>query len=330
MNKKSNLLRGFVLTLFGLAIAVFLLRQIDPRTFLQLIREIKPVWLILAFLMYLFTYYLRAIRWKLMLLSKRVHLGSLFYITSAHTMLMHLMPVRSGELSYIYFLKKHLAINSKESFATLFLARILDLACLGGFFVMSLFMLWHQIHAPVLRMMMITVIFLPLLITALFSASSRTGIAKIKSVLEKWGLLRFHIVLRIIEWLTEFGHTFDMLKKSGRLIYYVCLSILIWGIKFLSFFYILRSFGFPDGISLWATVFGTTFTEVTAILPIHGLAGLGTIEGGWTVGFLLLGLPKDFVIASGFSFHLILLLFASVLGCIGLFQLWKTGSSLPS
>ena len=48
------------------------------------------------------------------------------------------------------------------------------------------------------------------------------------------------------------------------------------------------------------------------------MGGFGIIEGGWALGFMIMGISKGVAISSGFSIHIVLLIFALVLGTIGL------------
>ncbi|MEM2175656.1 MAG: hypothetical protein QXI58_08580, partial [Candidatus Micrarchaeia archaeon] len=69
-------------------------------------------------------------------------------------------------------------------------------------------------------------------------------------------------------------------------------------------------------IDIIKIVFGSTFATVTTILPIQGIAGFGSFEGGWTLGFILTGFSKDMAIVSGLLFHFIVLFFTLVIGLV--------------
>jgi uncharacterized membrane protein YbhN (UPF0104 family) len=61
----------------------------------------------------------------------------------------------------------------------------------------------------------------------------------------------------------------------------------------------------------------STFSLLTTILPFQGIGGFGTMEGGWTIGFMLFGMSKDLAIISGFGVHIITIFYFLVLGVIG-------------
>ena len=64
-------------------------------------------------------------------------------------------------------------------------------------------------------------------------------------------------------------------------------------------------------------IIGSTFCIFTNILPLHGIAGLGTYETGWTIGYLMVGFTKETAISSAFIAHLFFLFTGVTYGLIG-------------
>ena len=52
--------------------------------------------------------------------------------------------------------------------------------------------------------------------------------------------------------------------------------------------------------------------------PVHGIAGFGTYETAWTIGFRQLGLSSRVAILSGFATHLLSQLYDYTVGLVGL------------
>jgi uncharacterized membrane protein YbhN (UPF0104 family) len=50
---------------------------------------------------------------------------------------------------------------------------------------------------------------------------------------------------------------------------------------------------------------GVAGAELSATLPLHSLAGFGTYEAAWTLGFTQLGMSTEIAILSGFATHLL-------------------------
>lgn len=70
-------------------------------------------------------------------------------------------------------------------------------------------------------------------------------------------------------------------------------------------------------LSYLSIIIGATFILLTTILPIQGIAGFGTTELIWTLVFVSLGLSKNAAIVSGFSYHILVILFFMILGIYG-------------
>jgi hypothetical protein len=64
-------------------------------------------------------------------------------------------------------------------------------------------------------------------------------------------------------------------------------------------------------------VFGSTVGVVANALPISGIGNWGTLEPGWAAGFLMVGLSKEKVIATGFGVHSIVFIVCAIISFLG-------------
>ena len=64
-------------------------------------------------------------------------------------------------------------------------------------------------------------------------------------------------------------------------------------------------------------LFASSFAVFSTVLPIQGIGGFGTMEGGWALGFIAVGVPSEIAVKTGFGFHLIVLLYTISLGIYG-------------
>jgi uncharacterized membrane protein YbhN (UPF0104 family) len=94
------------------------------------------------------------------------------------------------------------------------------------------------------------------------------------------------------------------------------MSLAIWSLKFLAFFLLLKemvkSTLFP--LNYWKVVLGTSASELTTVLPIHSIGGIGTYEAGWIGAFIIMGMSRKVAVTMAFLFHMVLLLFSVLLG----------------
>jgi uncharacterized membrane protein YbhN (UPF0104 family) len=56
---------------------------------------------------------------------------------------------------------------------------------------------------------------------------------------------------------------------------------------------------------------------LTNLLPINAFAGFGTQEGGWVLGFGLLGVERELALSTGIAVHLVQLSNTVLFGAIG-------------
>lgn len=95
--------------------------------------------------------------------------------------------------------------------------------------------------------------------------------------------------------------------KARKTYYSVSLASLVsWVMIFFVCYAFLRGFGIE--LSFLKVVFGSTIAVIANALPISGLGNWGTLEAGWTAGFLIVGLPKEEAIATGFGVHILIFL----------------------
>lgn len=254
----------------------------------------------LAFIFYILSYLLRALRWQLML-EGSIPLPQLFHIVILHTVANNIMPFRSGELSFLYFCKKLKNIPLKVSTTVLVGARVADLLSLGILFLLSLALLKVS-----LTRILIAVLILVILILVAFLLPHILKLAN--PALKK-------ISPKLASQAEEAQHLYLELWKGKKLLFLLSTTLLIWVVKFFSFYIIVRHF-LPAhyGINYWQVVLGSTASELSAALPLQTFAELGMFEAGWTGAFVLMGMNRADSVTIGFLLHMVMLIFSLILG----------------
>jgi len=127
---------------------------------------------------------------------------------------------------------------------------------------------------------------------------------------KRWKLVSV-LKLKIQEVLREISDiSFDM-----RLVGIILCSISVILFRFGTQWYLVRSMGIA--ISIWKLSFALLFGVLFSLAPIHGPAGLGTVEGPWVLALHILNVPEKDAIASGFVLHIIIIMYCLVLGLYG-------------
>ena len=80
-------------------------------------------------------------------------------------------------------------------------------------------------------------------------------------------------------------------------------SLASWFMIFWNLYAYMRSFGID--LPITKMLFGSTIGVLANALPVSGIGNWGTLEAGWTAGFLMVGVSKEKAIATGFGVHIV-------------------------
>jgi uncharacterized membrane protein YbhN (UPF0104 family) len=138
---------------------------------------------------------------------------------------------------------------------------------------------------------------LPVVAKARFLAGLRTGLETLFSQLAAYSLR-------------------DVLSWS-------LLAGLEWFVNYFAFHVLLLGIGLtPD---FYTTVVAVTFAALTSVLPLNSFGSFGALEAGWAAGLLLMGIPRETAVSSGFASHLLTLAYMLVFGGLSWLSYLLTG-----
>jgi uncharacterized membrane protein YbhN (UPF0104 family) len=95
------------------------------------------------------------------------------------------------------------------------------------------------------------------------------------------------------------------------------ITAIIWTCVFGFYAMLARGFGLPARIGPLEAVFGSGLATLSNILPINALAGIGTQEAGWVLGFGVLGIDRETAFSTGLAVHLVQLFNVVAMGFAG-------------
>ncbi len=265
---------------------------------------------------------MKAARFRTILRSD-IGLGHIFGIVSLYTFFSNILPMRAGELSYMYLLKREANTPGTKSFASLIVGAIADMVIV---FAMMFIVIWHLKSELAKRSMdilvsdfagsliekftglrLIIIISVILLVLAI-------GILLVRYRFRKYFLV---IKKKVIEVIRELAFVrFDL-----RLLAIIIFSILIIVFRLGTQWYIVRSM--EVNINIWQFAFALLFGVLFSLIPIHGPAGFGTVEAPWVLALVYLDVSQKDAITSGFSLHIIIMVFCAILGLFGAISLRK-------
>jgi glycosyltransferase 2 family protein len=309
----------FPVKILALLITVVLLAllftQIDLNDVITTLQNINPIYLLAGFIVYMCSYFFRAWRFHI-LLNREVGIKDLFDIECVHNAINNLLPARTGELSYVYLLKR---INNKttgEGVATLVVARIFDLIALIILFFIATFLI-IAIPKIILDALWIIAIFAFFLfiILVLILTRGKKFVTGVQNVVRKLHCENNRGVNYLIRKGFETVESLDKIQMKKSFAALIASSLLIWGFNYFIVYLLMVGMNFQ--ISILLVILGGTFILLTTVLPIQGIAGFGTTETIWTLVFVPLGLSLDQAIISGFCYHIVIILYFTILGLYG-------------
>jgi uncharacterized membrane protein YbhN (UPF0104 family) len=248
---------------------------------------IQPSLLALAILLVFTSYLIRSVRlYDYFSDDMRGYFPQVFKLMLQHNLANNLLPMRSGELSFPLLMSQYFRIPLSRSGPALLWLRVLDLHILGFLALGSISgSLGHPAYPVLLGLIWLL---LPLV---LFLAN--------QLLLQR---LSGH----------EDGGWRGVLKKilngaprhRGQLLRIWGWTLLNWCLKLAAFAWLLSLFAKLDARAALAGVIGG---EITSVLPVHGVAGLGTYEAGIVAALLPFDAPTAAALAGAVNLHLFLL-----------------------
>lgn len=299
-----------------LGLVTILLQKLDFNRAKRLIEtlNLSHIFLItLSYGIYLVWVNLRA---KILIHSQKIGFFDLFSITGLHNMYNRVLPFRTGEISYVYLLRKNEDLPLTEGTATLLVARIFDYIMISFLFLISTLLLYNTLSANIKTLTLIISIFLFISFMTLFYLTllGNKAIQVIGIVLGKLGFLKATLIERIMAKGQEMVKSFQVISSRKTYFQTFLASLALWISMFFFLQIILTSMGIQ--IDILSVVIGSTLAILTNVLPINSIAGFGTIEAGWTLGYMMLGYHKDVAISSAFMVHLFILCCALFYGLL--------------
>lgn len=313
---RHNLIRNTLFLIISVALVAILLSRVKIVDIKKALSNIRPMFILLGFCFHLLLQFVRILLLKRLISSKKIDSGSLFKISTVHAMMNKLLPARTGEISYIFLLKKE-KIGLGESTATLMVMRILELIILLFAFLTSLVLLKARIAYNALGayyalsfVSVLLLIFLSLLLVL-----HGRFLIFLERILDRGRISNNRLAVFLGRKSKEFRESMRVVHYRKYGISISMYTILITLLLYLSLYCLFLGLNIrlrPDEL-----VFIVSIPWFIESLPIHSFGGFGTTEGGYTLAFIMLGKPMEFGIISGFNIHVITFLFTISMGLWG-------------
>ncbi|MBW6516053.1 MAG: flippase-like domain-containing protein [Candidatus Cloacimonetes bacterium] len=272
---KKKILTIVIGTLIGIIFTAIWLQLVDLRTISQMIKDLKLQYVIISILFYLSAYFIRSLRWNLLL--KRVQpLSKMrsYLIMMAGNFTNYLIPLRVGELMRCYFIKKMHGTRMTKTLPSVFVDKLFD--SIGILFVLLLVPLL-SVSLPATLNILLILISLLLIIGCIILISAIYAESKIVSLLKKlFFFIPTKYEVKLDETLSLFVEGLAVFKDHKQLLLPVILFSII-AIFFDSFFFFALFLAFGISINYFYILLGYTLIYLSYIIP-HPPAQLGSNE----------------------------------------------------
>src|SRR3989338_6450543 len=216
-------------------------------------------------LFYCLALLLKAMRFRFFLSSK-ISLSEMFSVVAAHSFWNNILPFRSGELSYIYLLRKYEAIGKGERVTSLIIARVFDALVVLIFFVFSaIFLFSEALYLPRTTTALVGLGFvLAALIGSGIIIFANSAVAALFDKLVYRFSSKNLLQLSIVGGVREILVAFSRIKKLSTLFLFFLFSVGVWFADLLFVWTALLAAGLP--LSLGEALFIAAFPVAAVIL----------------------------------------------------------------
>ncbi len=304
-----------------IALLWILLAQTDLAAIGASFGRLSPAAALAGFVLWAVMNWLRALRYRALLVSRDLPAGRMTSIVNVQNLLATVTPGRAGELSYVLMVRQDGRVPASEGLGGLVLARVFDLVVVCGVALAAVLAVRASLPEGsgtvlgIAAAMFAAAVVLLLQITWL----SDRGVALLEGLLRWTRLGRWVAARRMVAKAREVHAYIVRVQARGGSLRLWLLTLGIWGASYaVSWLWIA---GLGIALSLEKVIFVAAISGLAGSLPIQGLAGLGTTEAGWAIPLMLLGVAGEEAVAASFCFHALSMIYLVLLGGAGALHL---------
>lgn len=292
----------------SLALAAWLLSQVRLAELSEILEGFHVLGFVLALTIYALLNVVRAARFRVLLPDGGGAMGLLIPITFYHNALVRVLPMRTGELSFLYFARRYLRTPLMHSTAALFLSRLIEMLLIVGVGIGALLLSSRVDGGSLLRM--------PSMGDRSTMARAGLAAAVLAPVLLALGFAFRESWARLVTPIWRQGRAYlAEIAMTGRLASLLLLSVLAYGLSLYFYVNLITFLDLP--LTLPTMIFAISVYMCATNAPFT-LAGIGLAEGAWAYSSSLVGgLPADRMIAVGFLLHGMQLACVAITGVVG-------------
>ena len=291
-------------------IAVLLLfRFFDWHQVWDVLRHADYRFLLLAIPLYLFSYGLRAMAWRI-ILHEKVSFRRVFLTMNIGYLLNNLLPFRLGELGRAFLLGQD-GLGFWMVFSTILIERALDLILAAGLLVGTLPFVLNSSNAGQMALIVGAVVLFGLGLLYLLARNRCWALTQLERLEARWPrLARFGI-----ERLDAFLSGLETLTSPGRFLRVFGWLFSSWVAAIVVQYWVLHSF--YSQARLVHAAFGLAVSALGVAVP-SSPGYIGVYEAAWVGALALFEIPFSTAFAHALTTHLYYVIITGVFGIVGL------------
>ncbi|MES0488755.1 MAG: lysylphosphatidylglycerol synthase transmembrane domain-containing protein [Leptospirales bacterium] len=310
-------IKNIIAFIVSIGLLIYLFQQVNLHNIVQHFTQISWLEFFIIAGIYFSTVFFRGLRINSLVQGSFSRTKAVSF-SAIHSFANHVFPFRMGELVLPWLFNKYTTYNYASSFYALVLMRLYDLIVVLFIFTGSFLFYYMSRNTSMDPVIFSIAIFLEvlLLLGLVFSEKLIKMLFKImQSLSKKLGQRGKRFAFR----LSEIEENITALQKketsAAKYIFLPAFTFALWMSNYIMFFTVLKFLQIKIGF--WTSVLGSSGAIVTNLLPINGLGSFGTLEAGWTLGFMFVGLDKNSAIASSFVMHIIVVFVGMIIAGTG-------------
>ena len=320
--KKLKIIIGIFISLILL---YFVFRDVEPQKVLHELLNINYFIIIPAVIIQILSYWVRAMRWTLMLSSiKKISTSRIFPIICINYLANNLLPLRAGEFVRAYMIGQKEGISKATALSTVIVERVYDGVTLALFFGVIAFIYPFPTSVKIsgaLLSMVFVVALLFILVIALFREKALKVINFfLKFLPEKIRVKVYGILEKLID-------GFDVIKDKKNLLMIAFYSVLAWCMEACLIYAIAAAFGFSS--TFYLALITLVFVNFFIMIP-SSPGNIGTFEGACRYSLGLFNVTKDVTASFALIYRVFQYIPITIIGFICLFKEGMTFSSITS
>ena len=294
---------------FSLVVIFYVAQHLNWGLAIDRLSTANTTWLAAGLGVFAINYVLRTLRFRVLLNTRQLGLRRLLGVMMLYGMFNYLLPAKSGEVSYVLLSHRYLNTSLSEGTATLIAARFFDFGIIALVLPLVLIAFFDQLPQWLLGSA------LAYCVMVIGSAVVLLGYLRKRTFSDHATPAPDDLRSRISQAWRRVMSALSAIDRRGQYLPLWLLTGGIWLCVYANFYCIVASLGFEPTM-LQMIVISIILVPLT-LLPVQGVANIGTHEAGWVTALSMFGHSIDSAVVIAVTSHVVLFVFVLIWGATG-------------